>query len=97
MQRLSQHGLDWPTVDEGLDTAALANVSLMIFGRRNATLGGSGNTLASVSPFSFFPVMMDDACIFFQRGMVSENKGNSFVDLFFFVFQEVISVNFTGI
>jgi hypothetical protein len=28
--------------------------------------------------------------------MVSENKGNPFVDLFFFVLQEVISVNFTG-
>jgi hypothetical protein len=27
--------------------------------------------------------------------MVSENKGNPFVDLFFFVFQEVVSVNFT--
>jgi hypothetical protein len=40
---------------------------------------------------------MDDACKFFHRGMVSENKGNPFVDLFFFVFQEVISVNFTGI
>ena len=26
-----------------------------------------------------------------------ENKGNPFVDLFFFVFQEVISVNFTGL
>jgi hypothetical protein len=29
--------------------------------------------------------------------MVSENKGNPFVDLFFFVLQEVISVNFTGL
>jgi hypothetical protein len=29
--------------------------------------------------------------------MVSENKGNPFVDLFFFVFQEVISVIFTGL
>jgi hypothetical protein len=28
--------------------------------------------------------------------MVSENKGNPFVDLVFFVLQEVISVNFTG-
>jgi hypothetical protein len=27
---------------------------------------------------------------------LSENKGNPFVDLFFFVLQEVISVNFTG-
>jgi hypothetical protein len=29
--------------------------------------------------------------------MVSENKGIPFVDLFFFVLQEVISVNFTGL
>jgi hypothetical protein len=29
--------------------------------------------------------------------MASENKGNPFVDLFFFVLQEVISVNFTGL
>jgi hypothetical protein len=29
--------------------------------------------------------------------MVSENKGNPFVDLSFFVLQEVISVNFTGL
>jgi hypothetical protein len=29
--------------------------------------------------------------------MVSENKGNPFVDIFFFVLQEVISVNCTGI
>jgi hypothetical protein len=30
MQRLSPHGLHWPTVDEGLDTAALTSVSLML-------------------------------------------------------------------
>jgi hypothetical protein len=46
------HGLHWPTVDEGLDTAALTSVSLMLLGRRNATTGGSGNNLASVSLFS---------------------------------------------
>jgi hypothetical protein len=40
------------TVDEGLDTAALTSVSLMLLGRRNATTGGSGNNLASVSLFS---------------------------------------------
>ena len=39
-------------VDEGLDIAALTNVSLMLLGRRNATVGGSGNNLASVSLFS---------------------------------------------
>jgi hypothetical protein len=44
--------LHWPTVDEGLDTAALTSVSLMLLGRRNATTGGSGNNLASVSLFS---------------------------------------------
>ena len=49
MQRLSPHGLHWPTVDEGLDTAALTSVSLMLLGRRNATTGGSGNNLASIS------------------------------------------------
>jgi hypothetical protein len=52
LQRLSPHGLHWPTVDEGLDTAALTSVSLMLLGRRNATTGGSGNNLASVSLFS---------------------------------------------
>jgi hypothetical protein len=49
LQRLSPHGLHWPTVDEGLDTAALTSVSLMLLGRRNATTCGSGNNLASVS------------------------------------------------
>jgi hypothetical protein len=39
LQRLSPHGLHWPTVDEGLDTAALTSVSLMLLGRRNATTG----------------------------------------------------------
>jgi hypothetical protein len=43
LQRLSLHGLHWPTVDEGLDTAALTSVSLMVLGRRNATTGGSGH------------------------------------------------------
>jgi hypothetical protein len=52
LQRLSPHGLHWPTVDEGLDTAALTSVSLMLLGHRNATTGGSGNNLASVSPSS---------------------------------------------
>jgi hypothetical protein len=52
LQRLSPHGLHWPTVDEGLDTAALISVSLMLLGCRNATTGGSGNNLASVSLFS---------------------------------------------
>jgi hypothetical protein len=37
LQRLSPHGLHWPTVDGGLDTAALISVSLMLSGRRNAT------------------------------------------------------------
>jgi predicted GIY-YIG superfamily endonuclease len=32
-------------VDEGLDTATLTSVSLMLLGRRNATTGGSGNNL----------------------------------------------------
>jgi hypothetical protein len=41
------------TVDEGLDTAALTSVSLMLLGRRNATTGGSGNNLVSVSLFEF--------------------------------------------
>ena len=41
LQRLSPHGLYWPTVDEGLDTAALTSVSSMRLGRRNATTGGS--------------------------------------------------------
>ena len=30
LQRLSPHGLHWRTVDEGLDIAALTNVSLML-------------------------------------------------------------------
>jgi hypothetical protein len=49
LQRWSPHGLHWPTVDEGLDTAALASVSLMLLGRRNATTAGSGNNLARPS------------------------------------------------
>jgi hypothetical protein len=49
---LNLYGLHWPTVDEGLDTAALTSVSLMLLGRRKATTGGSGNNLASVSLFS---------------------------------------------
>jgi hypothetical protein len=52
LQRLSSHGLHWATVDEGLDTAALTSVCLMLLGRRNATTGGSGNNLSSVSLFS---------------------------------------------
>ena len=52
LQRLSPHGLYWPTFDEGLDTAALTSVSLMLLDRLNATTGGSGNNLASVSLFS---------------------------------------------
>jgi hypothetical protein len=58
LQRLSPHGLHWPTVDEGLDTAALISVSLMLLGCRNATTGGSGNNLASVT----FTVMQDISC-----------------------------------
>ena len=46
------HGLHWPTVDEGLDTAALTSVSLMLLSRRNATTGCSSNNLASISLFS---------------------------------------------
>ena len=53
-QRLSPHGLHWPAVDEGLDTAALTSVSLMILGRRNATTDGSGNNLVSFSLFFQF-------------------------------------------
>ena len=41
-----------PTVDEGLDTAALTSVSLMILGRRNAAMGGPGNNMARFSRFS---------------------------------------------
>jgi hypothetical protein len=51
LQRLSPHGLHWPTVDEDLDTAALTSVSLMLLGRRNATTGGSWKNLVSVSLF----------------------------------------------
>ena len=51
LARLSPHGLHWPTVDEGLDTAALTSVSLMLLGHWNATTGGSGNNLVSVSFF----------------------------------------------
>jgi hypothetical protein len=40
---LSPHGLHWPTIDEGLYTAALTGVSLMLLGSWNATTGGSGN------------------------------------------------------
>ena len=40
-------------VDEGLDTAAMTSISLMLLGRRNATMGGSGNNLASLSFFQF--------------------------------------------
>jgi hypothetical protein len=52
LQRLSPHGLHWPTVDGGLDTAALTSASLMLLGRQNATTGGSGNNLVSVSLLS---------------------------------------------
>jgi len=52
LQRLSLHGLHWLTIDGDLDTAALTSVSLMLLGRQNATMGGSGNNLASVSLFS---------------------------------------------
>jgi hypothetical protein len=52
LQRLSPHGLHWPTVDEGLDTAALTSVFLMLSGRQNATTSGSGKNLVSVSHFS---------------------------------------------
>jgi hypothetical protein len=51
LQRLSPHGLHWPTVDEGLDTATVTSVFLMLLGRRNATTGDSGNNLTSVSLF----------------------------------------------
>jgi hypothetical protein len=44
--------IDHNSVDEGLDAAALTSASLMCLGRRNATTGGSGNNLASVSLFS---------------------------------------------
>jgi hypothetical protein len=43
LQRLSPHGLHWPTVDEDLDTAALTSVSLILLGRRNATTGKVSN------------------------------------------------------
>jgi hypothetical protein len=62
LQRLSSHGLHWTTDNEGLDIAALTNVSLMFLGRRNATTGGSGSNFVIVSPFfNFFPMMTDDA------------------------------------
>jgi hypothetical protein len=32
-------------------------------------------------------MMTDNACNFLQRRMVYENKGNPFVDLFFFIWQ----------
>jgi hypothetical protein len=46
---VTTHGLHWPTVDEGLYTAALTSVSLMLLGRRNETTGGSVNNLARPS------------------------------------------------
>ena len=52
LQRLSPHGLQSPTVDEGLDTTVLTSVFLMLLGRRNVTTGGRGNNLASLSLFS---------------------------------------------
>jgi hypothetical protein len=55
IDRLSPHGLHWPTVDEGLDTAALTSVFLMLSGRQNATTSGSGKNLVrgeSVQPFN---------------------------------------------
>jgi hypothetical protein len=65
LQRLSPHGLQWPTVDEGLDAAALTSVSLMLLGRRNATTGGSGNNLASISLFQFLS-NDDEQCLQFS-------------------------------
>ena len=99
LQRLSPHGLHWPTVDEGLDTAALISVSLMLLGRRNATTCGSGNNLASISLFSIsFQWWRTMPEIFSKRRMVSENKGIPFVDLFFFVLQVIsVTCNFTSL
>ena len=57
LQRLSPHGLHWPTGDEGLDTAAHTRVSLMLLGCRNATTSGSGNNMAS---FHFFKLPSND-------------------------------------
>ena len=50
-------------VDEGLDTAAMTSISLMLLGRRNATTAGSGNNLAA---FHFFQFLSNDdnACNF---------------------------------
>ena len=48
----------------------------------------------------FFQFLSNDdgQCLKFSlKRDVSENKGNPFVDLYFFVLQEVISVNFTGL
>ena len=45
LQRLSPHGLHWPTVDEGLDTAALTSVSLML--RRSASVNHVVTSVAS--------------------------------------------------
>jgi hypothetical protein len=45
LQRLSPHGLDWPTVDEGPDTAALTSVSLML--RRSASVNHVVTSVAS--------------------------------------------------
>jgi hypothetical protein len=63
---LAALGLHWPTVDEGLDTAALTSVSLMLLGRWNATTGGSGNNLASVSLFFQFLSNDDGQCLKFS-------------------------------
>ena len=57
LQRLSPHGLHWPTVDEGLDTAALTSVSLMRLGRQNATTGDSEKTWLT---FHFFQFLSND-------------------------------------
>ena len=57
LQRLSPHGLHWPTVDEGLDTAALISVSFMLLGRRNLQWVVQGTTW---SAFHFFQFLSND-------------------------------------
>jgi hypothetical protein len=58
LQRLSPHGLHWPTVDEGLDTTALTS-AFMSPERYNGwfrELLGQRFTF-----FNFFLMMMDNA------------------------------------
>jgi hypothetical protein len=86
LQRLSPHGLHWPTGDEGLDTAAQTRVSLKLLGRRNATTSGSGNNMAS---FHFFQFLSNDdgQCLEFSLKRVGKWEQG----------EPLISVNFTDL